>query len=217
MRERHAVLVACVAIAVLLASTLTDAEAKRDDASLFVAEWASGSAAGTDGVTLLSSSSPSTKTAKTPSTTTSSQKRRYHAETSLVSHWLDSVGRSSSSSSNSSSCGKGKGGKGESKSHDDDAHKPLLPLVTRDYLGLAAAAVAILLAAGGGIGGGGLLVPIFLLVFGFGTRDSVALSNLSILGGAIVSLLFNLPRRHPRHADRPLIDWDIILVMEPST
>ena len=60
-------------------------------------------------------------------------------------------------------------------------------------------------------------MPIYLLVFGFGTRDSVALSNLTILGSAVVSLFFNLPRRHPRHADRPLIDWDILLVMEPST
>ena len=60
-------------------------------------------------------------------------------------------------------------------------------------------------------------MPVFLLVLGFGTRDSVALSNLTILGSALVSLFFNLPRRHPRHADRPLIDWDIILVMEPST
>ena len=50
----------------------------------------------------------------------------------------------------------------------------------------------------------------------FSTGASVGLSNITILGGAISNLLFNAPRRHSmKHA--PLIDWDLIMVMEPLT
>jgi uncharacterized membrane protein YfcA len=50
----------------------------------------------------------------------------------------------------------------------------------------------------------------------FNTRQSVALSNMTILGGALANLVCNINRKHPR-ANRSLIDWDLILVMEPAT
>ena len=193
MRMSNAVLVACAAIALLLASWTSATEAKSVGIGLDV------------GVTFPWTTQTVTATTRASSTHTS---RR--GETSLVSRWLDS--------SLGSEQVNGKEEDKEEKKHHDDPHKPLLPLSARDYLGLAAASFSVLLAAGGGIGGGGLLVPIFLLIFAFGTREAVALSNVTILGGAIVSLLFfNLYRRNPRRRDRPLIDWDIILVMEPST
>lgn len=37
---------------------------------------------------------------------------------------------------------------------------------------------------------------------------------VTILGGTLSSTILNFPRRHPL-ADRPLIDWDLILVMQP--
>lgn len=44
----------------------------------------------------------------------------------------------------------------------------------------------------------------------------MALSNITIVGGTLANLAFNVQRRHPaRHG--PLIDWDLIMVMEPST
>lgn len=130
-------------------------------------------------------------------------------QTSLVSQWLDSpLGPESVDSEDKGS---------DEKKQQQKQHKPLLPLSPRDAAGFVAVAAVVALAAGGGIGGGGLLVPLYLLVFGFETRDAVALSNITILGGAIASFAFNLPRRHPTHKDRPLISWDMILIMEPST
>ena len=38
--------------------------------------------------------------------------------------------------------------------------------------------------------------------------------RVTVLGGAITNVVFAWPKRHP-HADRPLIDWDLILVMQP--
>ena len=51
---------------------------------------------------------------------------------------------------------------------------------------------------------------------GFTTPIAIALSNITILGGAISNFVFNAPRSHPR-LDRPLIDWSLALVMEPAT
>ena len=51
---------------------------------------------------------------------------------------------------------------------------------------------------------------------GFATSAAVGLSNITILGGAISNLMFNAPRRHTLK-EAPLIDWDLIMVMEPVT
>ncbi len=51
---------------------------------------------------------------------------------------------------------------------------------------------------------------------GFPTNTAVALSNITIVGGAISNFVFNVGRRHA-FFNRPLIDWNIILAMEPAT
>jgi hypothetical protein len=45
---------------------------------------------------------------------------------------------------------------------------------------------------------------------------AVALSNITIFGGALANAAFNVGRQHPLRPG-PLIDWDLALVMEPST
>lgn len=50
----------------------------------------------------------------------------------------------------------------------------------------------------------------------FPIGTAVALSNVTIVGGAISNFCFNIGRKHPL-LPRPLIDWDLILVMEPAT
>lgn len=66
------------------------------------------------------------------------------------------------------------------------------------------------------LGGGGILVPIFILVMGFSPKYAIPLSNVTILGGSIMNMVMNVSKRHPS-ADRPLVDWDLILIMEPLT
>eukprot|EP00574_Skeletonema_japonicum_P003867 CAMPEP_0201723484 /NCGR_PEP_ID=MMETSP0593-20130828/7533_1 /ASSEMBLY_ACC=CAM_ASM_000672 /TAXON_ID=267983 /ORGANISM="Skeletonema japonicum, Strain CCMP2506" /LENGTH=559 /DNA_ID=CAMNT_0048214605 /DNA_START=62 /DNA_END=1741 /DNA_ORIENTATION=- len=99
--------------------------------------------------------------------------------------------------------------------HPSD-HAPLFPLKAEDFIGFFLAALGLILAAGGGIGGGGILVPIYILVLGFMPKHAIPLSNVTVFGGAVANTIRNVRQRHP-HADRPLIDWDLILVMEPST
>merc|ERR1711988_775219 len=70
------------------------------------------------------------------------------------------------------------------------------------------------IAAGGGIGGGGVLVPILILVMGFTIKAAIPLSSVTILGGSVFHICRNVLRRHPK-ADRPLIDWTFISLMQP--
>ena len=95
-------------------------------------------------------------------------------------------------------------------------HKSLVPLDASDFIGFSLAAIGLLIAAGGGIGGGGILVPIYTLVMHFKPKYAIPLANVSVFGGAIANVLLNLNKRHP-DADRPLVDWDLILIMEPLT
>jgi len=86
------------------------------------------------------------------------------------------------------------------------SHKPLLPLDAMDAALFGMVVITLLIAAGGGIGGGALFVPLYILLGGFATSRAVALSNLTVLGGAIANFLINVFRRHP-HINRPIIDW----------
>ncbi|KAI2502955.1 sulfite exporter TauE/SafE [Fragilaria crotonensis] len=97
-----------------------------------------------------------------------------------------------------------------------DDHAPLFPLSASDYVGFAFATIGLLIAAGGGIGGGGILVPIFILVMRFSPKHAIPLSNITVFGGAVANTLLNKSKRHPL-ADRPLVDWDLIMIMEPVT
>jgi uncharacterized membrane protein YfcA len=95
-------------------------------------------------------------------------------------------------------------------------HKSLFPIDRSDKWGLVSASLAVMIAAGGGIGGGGMLVPIYILVMGFTAKYAIPLSNVTVFGGALGNTSVNWKKRHPL-ADRPLIDWDLILMMEPLT
>lgn len=92
----------------------------------------------------------------------------------------------------------------------------LFPLRTVDYVGFAAVIGSLIISAGGGVGGGGLLVPIFTLLFRFPVKHAVGLSNVSVFGGAVANTILNVYKRHPL-VDRPLIDWDLLSMMEPLT
>ena len=50
----------------------------------------------------------------------------------------------------------------------------------------------------------------------FPPKLAIPLSNVTILGSSIMNMFMNANKRHPK-ANRPLIDWDLILVMEPLT
>lgn len=96
-----------------------------------------------------------------------------------------------------------------------DAVPPsLLPMSQRNIIGFMLASLGATLGSLGGIGGGGLVVPCYIIVTRLNLKQAIPLGSVTVLGGSIAALILNLRRRHPL-ADRPIIDWDLILVMEP--
>jgi len=104
----------------------------------------------------------------------------------------------------------------EEETDENAEHEKKVDWTDRDIAGFCVAACLICVAAGGGIGGGGVLVPTYIFVLGFSPKFAIPLSNCTILGSSISNLVLNVNKRHP-FADRPCIDWDMMLMMEPLT
>merc|ERR1711871_240200 len=96
------------------------------------------------------------------------------------------------------------------------SHKALFPMESSDWYGLICVILGLMVAAAGGIGGGGIIVPILIIVYGFEPKFAIPLSNFTILGCSLMNVALNLSKRHP-DKDRPLVDWSLIMVMEPPT
>jgi uncharacterized membrane protein YfcA len=72
------------------------------------------------------------------------------------------------------------------------------------------------LSSAGGIGGGGLLVPIFLVVFGYPYNKAVIFSLCTVFGNYFSQVWINWKKRHPANSRRPLIYWDAVLILLPA-
>lgn len=104
---------------------------------------------------------------------------------------------------------------------DDDFYKfigdpapPTMTASTKEVIGFMLASLGVTLGSSAGIGGGGIVVPVYIIVMGLTPRWAIPLGSVTVLGGSMAAFILNLRRRHPL-ADRPIIDWDMILVMEP--
>ena len=75
--------------------------------------------------------------------------------------------------------------------------------------------VAAAFAAGGGMGGGGLFVPIFILAAGLSVQEAIPLSQVTIFGGALINLIFNLISVHPQDSQKPVIDYVLLQYIQP--
>ena len=61
------------------------------------------------------------------------------------------------------------------------------------------------------------MVPVYTLVLNFPVKQAIALTAVTVLGGAVANNLLNMKKRHPLHPSRPCIDWDLLLLLEPMT
>lgn len=92
----------------------------------------------------------------------------------------------------------------------------VFPLEVTDYAGFICASLSIILSIGGGIGPGAILAAVFIIIMDFQPKVAFPMNCITLLGVTILSTFNNMRRRHPL-SDRPLIDWDLVLIMEPLT
>ncbi|KAG2388140.1 hypothetical protein C9374_000990 [Naegleria lovaniensis] len=96
-------------------------------------------------------------------------------------------------------------------------HKDLFEYVSYlDVLATITCFIGGVLSAASGTGGGGIFVPLLHVAGQFPPSLAVPISTLMIFGAGIINIATLSFKRHP-HADRPLIDYDIALMMEPPT
>mmetsp|Transcript_53696 Transcript_53696/g.112039 ORF Transcript_53696/g.112039 Transcript_53696/m.112039 type:complete len:573 (-) Transcript_53696:79-1797(-) len=94
-------------------------------------------------------------------------------------------------------------------------HKRLFyPFDASDFWITLITSLTIMLAAPAGVGGGGILVPMYLAIGHFSPHYGIPLSKATIFGGAVANNFFNVQRKHPQ-ADRPLVDYKTVMLMEP--
>ena len=84
-----------------------------------------------------------------------------------------------------------------------------------DLLGFLALFLAGVMAGMSGIGGGGLNVPLLLLLMDWTVNEASVLSHVAVFGAAVAQNLFNLPRRHPLQPRRPLVEFELPLLLLP--
>ena len=97
----------------------------------------------------------------------------------------------------------------------DPVHRPLR-LTPRTATALALSLVVAALSNAAGVGGGAIFVPLFVALLAFPVKEATALSQAVITGGALGSVSYCISRSHPRDSQRPLIDFDLALVLTPS-
>lgn len=90
--------------------------------------------------------------------------------------------------------------------------KPGWRLITSVVLVFVGASIC----SAGGVGGGGIFIPIFNLLLQFDAKTSAALSNFVIFGGSLANLIWNLPQNHPVFLQKPMINYDVALILQPN-
>eukprot|EP00979_Chaetoceros_neogracilis_P015177 scaffold5451_cov245-Chaetoceros_neogracile.AAC.4 len=97
---------------------------------------------------------------------------------------------------------------------DNTEEMKLFPLELTDFAGFVCVAITIITSIGGGIGPGAILVAVYIIVMDFPPKVAIPLSCVTGLGINTFGNFLNAGKRHPL-SNRPIIDWDLVLVMEP--
>ena len=93
-------------------------------------------------------------------------------------------------------------------------HKGIFPIYRSEFIGVLVLTVLIALANVGGVGGGGLIIPIIMALFGFHTKEAIAISGFTIFTGSVARFIYSYNQRHPEK-DATMIDYGIVIVMMP--
>lgn len=98
----------------------------------------------------------------------------------------------------------------------EDYTWPELNFGARTISAFFLAALAAAACSAAGLGGGLLFVPILHLALQFDSKTSVAMSNFMMFGGTTAGVALNLMRDHPHEFNKPTVDFDIALLLQPN-
>ena len=90
----------------------------------------------------------------------------------------------------------------------------MFPVYMIEIAGVFVLSVLTVLSNVGGIGGGGIIIPITMSMFGFSTKEAIAISSSLILCGSATRFMLQINQRHPEK-DATVIDYSIVILMLP--
>jgi len=96
-------------------------------------------------------------------------------------------------------------------------HKNVFPSFLLENTGFFILAVLMGLCNVAGIGGGAIDVPILMLFFKFGTKQSIALSNMIIFMGTVARFVYNFKERNPNKPHVVVVDYSLATIMMATT
>ncbi|CAK0779361.1 hypothetical protein CVIRNUC_004754 [Coccomyxa viridis] len=96
-----------------------------------------------------------------------------------------------------------------------DIHRHMSDNYGKNISALILSVVIGSVATAAGVGGGAFFVPLFNILLNFSVKGAMALSQAVIAGGAIAGVAVTLHKNHPHDPARPLMDFDIALMLLP--
>jgi uncharacterized membrane protein YfcA len=85
-----------------------------------------------------------------------------------------------------------------------------------EFIGCFFTVFILMVANSGGLGGGGVIIPISLAFYKFDTRESIAMSNVSVFFSSLVRFILIMQKRHPLKGFGVVVDYNIATLMLPS-
>mmetsp|Transcript_1418 Transcript_1418/g.1928 ORF Transcript_1418/g.1928 Transcript_1418/m.1928 type:complete len:136 (+) Transcript_1418:154-561(+) len=70
-------------------------------------------------------------------------------------------------------------------------HKGIFPIYASEFIGILVLTILIALANVGGVGGGGLIIPVIMSLFGFHTKEAIAISGFTIFTGSVARFIYS--------------------------
>ena len=84
-----------------------------------------------------------------------------------------------------------------------------------EIVGAFITVVICMFANAGGLGAGAVIIPIYMIFYGFSATDSVPLSKITIFAGAVVNFVLMWKTRQPKNPNKFLIDFNQAAIIVP--
>ena len=98
---------------------------------------------------------------------------------------------------------------------DQHCRRPEFSIGLMDWVGYIFVILVSSISNAGGMGAGSIIIPAYMGFFSFVATDAIPLSKLTILAGALTSLILNWNQRDPKNKARFLIDYNMATFMIP--
>ena len=84
-----------------------------------------------------------------------------------------------------------------------------------EIVGIVLQTILSMVAVASGIGGGAFLVPISLIFYRFGPKESISMSNGVMFFNAFVVYIMSMRKSHPTQPQKTLINYNLAMILMP--